>query len=241
VTGDARPVALVSGAFGGIGSVIARFLSRDGFAVAGVGRTPEDIEGVELGLAADLTVPDQAERAVQEVADRYGRIDAVVNCAGRNAWHPFGDLDLEVAHSLFDINVWGTVALTRAAYPHLARSPQAAVATVTSTAGDRGIPGTAAYGMTKAALDSLTRTLAVEWAHHPIRVNSVSATIVPTAFNATARQDDEYVAAKIATIPLGRMIEPEEVAEAVAFLVGPRASGITGETLHVDGGVVIRG
>ena len=241
MSGESRPVALVTGSRGGIGRSIVSCLGRDGFIVVGLGRTTPGIAEADLDLTADLRNYDDCLAAVAAVEEKYGRLDVLVNCAGVNQWQSFEELDPGDARQVFETNVWGTVNITKAAAGLLHRSDQGSVVMVTSTAGERGIAGSAAYGMTKAALNSLVRTLAVEWAARPVRVNAVSATIVPTAMNEGARATAGYLEQKLGTIPLGRMIEPAEVAEAVAYLAGPRSSGITGDTIHVDGGVTMRG
>jgi NAD(P)-dependent dehydrogenase (short-subunit alcohol dehydrogenase family) len=244
MSGDARPVALVTGSRGGIGKVIVSCLRRDGFIVVGIGRSAAGnagAAGADTELEGDIRDPEACATAVAAIGAQYGRLDALVNCAGVNQWQPFDELEAAAARDVFDTNVWGTVNITRAASTLLQESGQGSVVMVTSTAGELGIAGSAAYGMTKAALGSLVRTLAVEWAPRPVRVNAVSATIVPTAMNEATRASGDYLEKKLSTIPLGRMIEPIEVAEAVAFLAGTRSSGVTGDTIHVDGGVTIRG
>lgn len=242
MSGDDRRVALVTGSGGGIGQRIVACLQRDGFIVVGLGRSGASSEiEPDRQLACDLRDPADCARAIEAVRAEFGRLGVLVNCAGVNQWQTFEDFAPDDARQVFATNVWGTLAITSAAADLLKDGRQGSVVMVTSTAGERGIAGSAAYGMTKAALGSLVRTLAVEWAAIPVRVNAVSATIVPTAMNEAIRASEEYLAQKLSTIPLGRMIEPDEVAEAVAFLAGPRSSGITGDTIHVDGGVTMRG
>lgn len=235
-----QPVALVSGSGGGIGTAVVQTLQRDGFLVAGL-----DLDGAggdaAVEVSADVTRYEECEAAVAQLLAKTSRIDALVNCAGTNLRAPLVDVDLDSARQLFDINVWGSVHLTRACYQALSRSPQASVVTITSINGELGIEGGSIYGMSKAALTAMVRTLAVEWAPVPIRVNAVAPAIVPSAMNAEVRGRPGYLARKLERIPLRRVIEPHEVAEAVAFLAGPRSSAITGDTIFVDGGAVIQG
>ncbi|HEY1670699.1 MAG TPA: SDR family oxidoreductase [Trebonia sp.] len=123
----------------------------------------------------------------------------------------------------------------------LAASPCASVVVITSTSGHLGFRNSSAYAMSKIALTGLVRSLAVEWAGHPVRVSAVAPAIVPTAMNAEVRKQAGYLDKKLEGIPLGRVIEASEVAGAVAFLAGPRSSGITGATLNVDGGAIVMG
>lgn len=241
MSGEFGPVALVTGSSGGIGKEIVSCLRRDGFIVVGLGRSRDGAADLDLEICADIRNLADCESAVANVATEFGRLDVLVNCAGINHWQTFSEFNTNDARALFETNVWGTINMTMAAAGLLHESDRGSVVMVTSTAGERGIAGTSAYGMTKAALDSLCRTLAVEWSALPVRVNAVSATIVPTAMNESARAAGDFLEKKLTTIPLGRMIDSIEVAETVAFLAGQRSSGITGDTIHVDGGVTIRG
>jgi len=241
MSGDDRPVALITGSRGGIGKVILSCLRRDGFIVVALGRSQTGQADADLELVGDIRNSVDCDQAIAAITAGFGRLDVLINCAGINQWQAFEDINLPEAREVFETNVWGTVNITKAATELLFASDQGSVVMVSSTAGERGIAGSSAYGMTKAALNSLVRTLAVEWAKRPVRVNAVSATIIPTGMNEATRASADYVAKKLATIPLGRMIEPIEVAEAVAYLASSKSSGTTGDTIHIDGGVTIRG
>jgi NAD(P)-dependent dehydrogenase (short-subunit alcohol dehydrogenase family) len=236
------PVAVVTGSHGGIGRAVALTLSDAGLRVVGIDRNIDGaVAGLDHAIAIDITDPSACVAALIEVEGRYGRLDGLVNNAGVNLWQNFADWNDADARAVFEINVWGSINMTRAAYPMLAAAQSAAVVFTTSTAGTMGVAGTCAYGMTKAALESSARTLAIEWAQIPIRVNAVSATIVPTQMNAAIRRSSEYTEHKLASIPIRRMVSTAEVAHAISFLLSPGAAAITGTTLQIDGGVTVSG
>jgi NAD(P)-dependent dehydrogenase (short-subunit alcohol dehydrogenase family) len=128
--------------------------------------------------------------------------------------------------------------MSLAAYPAL-RLRRGVVVNLASTAGHIAVKGSAAYAASKAGIIHLTRVLALEWAGDGVRVNAVGPTIVPTAMNAGARDNPDYLRDKLASIPLGEMVLPEDVADAVAWLASGAARMVTGQTLFVDGGATI--
>lgn len=234
------PVALLTGSEGEIGAAITSTLQRDGFRVVGLDRERRN-SGVDQFHQVDITDEVAATQVAASSVAEAGRLDAVVHCAGVMLREPFETLDLAKARAVFDVNIWGALAVMQGALPALRGERPGSVTFITSVNGQLGMVGGTAYGMSKAALHSLVRTWAVEWGPDDVRVNAVSPAIVPTEMNRAVRSDPDYLAAKLAGIPLGRMIEISEVAEAVAFLAGPRSSGITGAVLQVDGGALIKG
>jgi NAD(P)-dependent dehydrogenase (short-subunit alcohol dehydrogenase family) len=242
VTGNERRHVLISGASGGIGVALVDAFKAGGHHVTGFDLSDSEASSsCDRFVKGDIRDPEACLAAVEAASDARGRLHVLVNSAGINSWQPFVEMDLELARSIFEVNVWGTVCLTRSAASALIAAPAAAVVTITSINGELGMRSGAAYGMSKSALTALTKTLAVEWAEHDVRVNAVAPAIVPTAMNAAMRVDEEFIAWKLSGIPMRRMVEPSEVASAVVFLAGSGASSITGEVLHTDGGAAIAG
>lgn len=244
-------VAVVTGAARGIGAAIARQLAG-----LGASLTLADLEVMDLAEQAsqlralgaarvsahrvDVRDTSSCAALVTAVAGEFGALDILVNNAGVNARHDFADTSELEWREVLDINLGGTIRMCRAALRLLRDAPAPAVVNLGSTAGAVAVAGSAAYGVSKAAIMHLTRILALEWAPAGIRVNAVAPTIVPTVMTEDVRRSPEYMKAKLATIPLGRMATVGEVAQAVAYLCSPAAAMTTGQTLFVDGGVTVQ-
>ncbi|MDQ7905736.1 SDR family NAD(P)-dependent oxidoreductase [Phytohabitans sp. ZYX-F-186] len=225
-------VAVVTGAARGIGACVAATLAGRGATVASA-----DL----AGAAHRVDVRDAASCAalVSDVVDRYGRLDLLVNNAGVVRRGPAATMSEVDFTEVLDVNLTGTFRMCQAAYPAL-RAAGGAVVNLGSTNGHIAVKGSAGYCVSKAGVLHLTRVLALEWAADRIRVNAVGPTIVPTDMTADVRGDQRYMAEKMATIPLGRMAEPADVAGAVAYLLSDAAAMVTGQTVFVDGGVTIQ-
>lgn len=229
-------VALVTGAGGGIGGVIRADLAEHGYTVVAA-----DVPGAappEPAVELDLRSGASCRAVVATVRDRFGRLDLLVNNAGVNARGRTEDMPETVWGNVVDVNLNGTFRMCQAAYPALAERG-GAVVNLASTGGLVAIAGSAMYGVTKAAIIQLTRILALEWAGVGIRVNAVAPTIVATPMTADVLADTGYMTAKLATIPLGRVVTAQEVADAVRWLASAQAAMVTGQTVAVDGGVSI--
>ena len=229
--------ALVTGATSGIGRAAAVRLARDGWEVlvhgrntargADVVREIEDHGGRARFVAADLS--DSA--ALRDLIEDVGALEVLVNNAG-NAWFgPSADLDEATFDELFDGNVRSAYLLVAGIAPAMAERSSGSIISLASMAGQIGMVGGAAYGATKAALSSMTRSWAAEFSPRGVRVNAVAAG--PVFSTPDKAQLIEQVAK---TTLLGRGAQVEEIAEVIAFLASDKASYITGATLAVDGG-----
>lgn len=248
----AERVALVTGAAKGIGEAVARLLAERGARVAIVdidGDTAAQVAdeiaqggGDALAVTADLADDAQAERAVAETVARFGQLDIVSNNAGIQRYGAVDGTDEATWDEVMNVNLKSVYSICRHAAPHLKRARGAIVnmASVQSFATQQGV---AAYTTAKHALIGLTRSMALDFAASGVRANAVAPGTVDTPMLAWAVQldpDPEALLRAVAAMhPLGRIAQPREVAEAVAFLASDRASFITGTTLVVDGGLLL--
>ncbi len=229
--------ALVTGATGGLGRAIALQLARDGAEVIVHGRDAgrgaqtvaaiKNEGGTARFVAADLSEPDAVRRLAQEVGD----VDILVNNAGFSEWGPTASFGVDAFDGLFASNVRAPFYLVAALAPGMAARGCGSVINIGSMSGTIGLPEGAAYGATKAALASMTKSWAAEFSARGVRVNTVAAGPVYTRPEAR----DLFVTLGAATA-MTRAAQPEEIAEVVAFLASPRASYVTGATVAADGG-----
>jgi NAD(P)-dependent dehydrogenase (short-subunit alcohol dehydrogenase family) len=242
-------VAIVTGAAGGIGSAVVRLLRGRGYAIIAEDISPAvaDLseDGTVLPLEADVASSESAQRAVAMAVEWFGRLDLLVNNAGLFLRKPTQECTDDDFDALMATNVRGAFVHARESLEALAQTG-GSIVNLASISGLVGLPNQTIYAMTKGAIVQLTRQLAVEHAHRGIRVNAVAPGAVDTEFIAHARDaaaDPDPAASRASAIsnhPIGRILTPDEVAEAIVFLASDAASGITGTILSVDGGYVAR-
>jgi NAD(P)-dependent dehydrogenase (short-subunit alcohol dehydrogenase family) len=236
-------VVLVTGASGGIGMAAARKFAQQGAKVAATGRNQKKLE-ILTGTAiqkysADLNNEKDTEGLVRRVLDDFGGIDILVNAAGIIASGTIEDTSLANYDLMMNTNVRSLFHLTQLSLPSIIER-KGNVVNVSSVTGLCSYPGVLAYCMSKAAVDHLTRCAALELAPKGVRVNAVNPGVVRTSLQKTGGMTEEAYAAFLerskTTHPLGRIGEPDEIADLILYLASAKAGWITGVTYSIDGG-----
>ena len=242
---------IITGGGAGIGLSTARRLVREGAAVGlldldgaaaiAAAKQIQDEGGQAFGIAADVIDAASMDHAVAAASAALGGIDGLFNNAGIAGFGSVHESTPESWQRVWAVNVTGTFLASRAVLPQMIEQGHGSIVNVGSVAGMVGIPGMAAYCAAKGAIVNLTRQMGAEYAKHGIRVNSVSpGTIAETAMGKSLLGSDTSEAAmskRLAKYPLGRFGKPEEIAEAVVFLLSNAASFCVGSNLAVDGGM----
>jgi NAD(P)-dependent dehydrogenase (short-subunit alcohol dehydrogenase family) len=231
---------LLTGATGGLGKAVAVAFSREGARLALLARDQERLEALRAELGETTTVPadvgswEEAARGVRAAVQALGGLDVIVNAAAIDtSWKPVGDLPVEEWDRAIAVNLSGTFYVCRAALPHLEEG--SSIVNFTSVAGVRAWAEDAAYTASKAGVELLTRTLAVEYGPRGVRANCVAPGVIDAGMTDLVVDAGER-RALASQHPLGRLGLADEVAEAVVWLASDRSSFTTGTTLAVDGG-----
>ena len=247
-------IALVTGAGRGIGGAIARGFAREGADVALVSRTAVQLQAQTdwisantssraLVLEADVADPEQAQRAVEQTLEAFGRIDVLVNAAGITMVAPSESLAYEDWQKCLRINLDGTFHFCQQVGRDMIRRGEGgSIINITSVVAHAGIPQRAAYAASKGGVMQLTQNLAVEWARHRIRVNAISPGFIRTEIVEELIRRGVHRPEKLeARIPLGRMGTPDDLVGPAVFLASDESAYITGVVLKVDGGWLANG
>ncbi|GII54321.1 gluconate 5-dehydrogenase [Planotetraspora thailandica] len=239
--------ALVTGGGRGIGASVAALLARSGARLALVGRDEKSLAAVARTLSGDagdtVTIPADLSRpeAPAEVMDiairRLGRVDVLVNCAGAENFTPSHELTPQEADALWALNCRAPLLLGGRAAAHMAANGGGSIVNISSVVGsERSMPNQSLYAATKGGVDAVTRSLAAGWGPKGVRVNAVRPAVTRSDMSAAIFADSQWEKALSAQYALGRLGEPEDIAQAVLFFATDASSYVTGQTLSVDGG-----
>lgn len=242
---------IITGAGSGIGRATAIRFANEGASVVLVGRTSETLEATTkefphdrtwihtdnyLTVTCDISVQSQVEEMIRLVIEKFGKIDVLVNNAGKATQGKITELSAEDWQSAIDVNLTGTFYVCKAAMPYLIKS-KGNIINVSSLSGVGGDWNMAAYNAAKAGVSNLTRTLALDHGADGVRVNAVNPSVTKTNMTSAIQDNNAKTDKFLARCPLGRLATPEDIAAAITFLASEDAAMITGVNLPVDGGV----
>lgn len=243
---------LITGGSTGIGFAIAARLIEKGAFVHLTGRRADVLEKARKSLGeercfiypGDIGVGEdraKLEKALYDNTD--GNLDGLVINAGLYGMQPLLEVTPQELERYFQVNALGSVMLAQACHPMLMGGQGKSILMISSTLGERPIPGAAAYAASKAALNSFAKSMALEWSKEGIRCNIIQPGVVDTPIHDPKSEDDPAREEKMASLasfhPLGRVGNPDDVAEAALYLLSDRANWVTGASLNVDGGILL--
>jgi NAD(P)-dependent dehydrogenase (short-subunit alcohol dehydrogenase family) len=228
-------VVLVTGGVRGVGAGISAVFAAQGATVITCARRPVEGSPYEF-RACDIRDDDAVKALIDGIVADHGRLDVVVNNAGGSPYVLAADASAKFSTKIVELNLLGALSVSQHANVVMqTQESGGSIINITSVSGRRPTPGTAAYGAAKAGMESMTTTLAVEWAPK-VRVNSVVVGMVETEQSELFYGDADSIAAISKNVPLGRLAKPEDIGWATAFLASPAASYISGASLEVHGG-----
>jgi NAD(P)-dependent dehydrogenase (short-subunit alcohol dehydrogenase family) len=244
-------VAVVIGGTSGIGRALAHGLAEAGADVVATSRTMPKVETVAreiealgrqtLRLTSDVSDRSSLERLLDECIKGFNKVDILINSAGRTKRSPTADLDEEEWNQIIDTNLTGTLRACQVFGRHMLERRYGRIINIASIASFVALQEVAAYCASKAAVASLTKSLAIEWAPHGICVNAIAPGVFPTDLNRTLLNETERGREFLWRTPMKRFGRVEELAGAAVFLASDAASFVTGEILVVDGGLLASG
>lgn len=241
-------VAIVTGSGQGIGAAIAMTLANEGASLvvaelleangSAVQKNIEQAGGTAISHPTDISEESSVNEMLRVSMDRFGKVDILVNNAGIYPVTPVEDMAEEEWDRVIGTNLFGTFLCSRAVVPHLLERKQGRIISITSGRGLQGAKNGAHYASSKGGIIGFTKSLALELAPAGITVNCICPGVSDTA-QPRGHSTEEELYAKAATIPLGRIGQPEDIAKAAAFLASARAKFVTGQTVLVNGGGVM--
>ncbi len=251
-------VVVLTGASRGIGADMARTFAQEGARLVLLATRVETVAGLasDLGLGADRALPlaldvrDEAacHAAIDAVVAHWGRVDALVNNAGIYMGKAFQDYSHADFQAVLDVNLFGVIHMSQAALPHMRAQGAGRIINIASSAGKWGSRQQSAYNISKHAVVGLTRCLALETAAQGITVNAICPGFVQTDMvealktevaKAQGVDGDAMLAAALTRVPMGRVLNPSEISGLAVYLASDASSGMTGQSLSVDGGMVL--
>jgi 3-oxoacyl-[acyl-carrier protein] reductase len=236
-------IALVTGASRGIGKAIAERLAADGATVIGTATTDKGAEAITAylqasggrGMCLNVTDNDSVAAVIKQITDEFGAVSILVNNAGITKDNLLMMMKEDQWDDVINTNLTSVYRLSKSVLRSMMKARKGRIVNIASVVGSTGNPGQTNYSATKAGMLGFTKSLAREIGSRNITVNAVAPGFIDT--DMTRELAEEQRNALVSQIPLGRLGNPEDIANAVAFLAGPEAAYITGETLHVNGGM----